>query len=147
MSTQTLHQAPQASRRMPIPASVQTLAERSTPLEIRLDIQKLMAQDQMELAQALGDAGIALHPRSEDMVAICALLAMSRSDWAEATDLLAQLQEIQGEATPATTYWLLARCHRCQGDLTRCMQVLEAGMFRHPQSNELQSELSLLLKP
>jgi uncharacterized protein HemY len=88
-----------------------------------------------------------LHARSEDMVAICALLAMSRSDWAEATELLAQLQEIQGDATPATTYWLLARCHRCQGDLTRCMQVLEAGLSRHPQSNELQSELSLLLKP
>jgi tetratricopeptide (TPR) repeat protein len=132
---------------MAIPNSVQTLAERSTPVEIRLDIQKLLAQEQLDLAQALGDAGLSLHPNSEDMVAICALLAMARADWTEAEELLLQLQGIQGHAAPATTWWLLARCQRCMGDLDRSIQTLESGLYLYPQSTELQTELSLAIKP
>ena len=134
------------SRTGHIPPSVRTLAERSTPMEIRLDIQKLLQQDQLELAQALGDAGLALHPNSEDMLGMCALLAMSRSDWQEALDLLKQLQQHQGDATPATTYWLLARCHRCMGDDNAAISELESGLMRYPASAELQAELTLMLK-
>ncbi len=129
-----------------IPPSVRTLAERSTPVEIRMDIQKLLQQDQTDLAQALGDAGLSLHPKSEDMVAICALLAMSRNDWPEALDLLKELQVIQGDSTPATTYWLLARCYRCIGDDAAAVDALETGLMRYPTSNELQAELTLMLK-
>lgn len=129
-----------------IPPSVQTLAERSTPAEIRTDIQKLMHQEQMELAQALGDAGLALHPDSEDMAGICALLAMSRSDWEEALDLLLQLQKIQGEASPATTFWLIGRCHRCMGNDAAAVEALESGLRLFPASTELQTELTLMLK-
>ena len=129
-----------------IPPSVQTLAERSTPAEIRMDIQKLLQQDQMELAQALGDAGLALHPKSEDTVGICALLAMSRNDWSEALDLLNELQTLQGDLTPPTTYWLLARCHRCTGDDAAAVDALETGLMRFPTSTELQAELTLMLK-
>ena len=39
------------TRAMQIPPSVKTLAERSTPTEIRLDIQKLLQQEQLELAR------------------------------------------------------------------------------------------------
>ena len=130
-----------------IPASVRTLAERSTPIEIRLDIQKLLAQEQLELAQALGDAGLSLHPDSEDMLGICALLAMSRSDWEEALVLLGQLQKAQGDEAPATTYWLQARCHRCMGDASEAVAALESGLMRYPASAELQAELTLMIKP
>lgn len=137
---------PRHARLGRIPPSVQTLAERSTPIEIRLDIQKLLKQDQMELAQALGDAGLTLHPKSEDMLGICALLAMSRNDWAEALELLQELQKIQGEMSPATTYWLLARCHRCVGDDAAAIDALETGLMRYSTSTELQAELTLMLK-
>ena len=130
-----------------IPPSVQTLAERSTPTEIRLDIQKLLQQDQLELAQALADAGLALHPKSEETVGICALLAMARNEWAEGLDLLKELQAIQGDMTPATTYWLLARCHRCMGDDASAVDALETGLMRFPTSSELQTELTLMIKP
>ncbi len=135
------------ARTVQIPPSVQKLAERSTPAEIRMDVQKLLQQEQLELAQALGDAGLAIHPKSEDMLAICALLAMSRGDWAESRELLNELQQVQGDAAPATTYWLLARCFRCLGDIDQCVLTLEEGLFRYPQSSELQAELSLLVKP
>jgi hypothetical protein len=135
------------ARAMQIPPSVRTLAERSTPAEIRLDIQKLLQQEQLELAQALGDAGLSLHPKSEDMLGICALLAMSRSDWEESLDLLTELQALQGEQTPATTYWLMARCLRCMGDDDGAASVLESGLCRYPNSPELQAELTLMIKP
>jgi hypothetical protein len=130
-----------------IPPSVKTLAERSTPTEIRLDIQKLLQQEQLELAQALGDAGLSLHPKSEDMLGICALLAMSRGDWQESLELLTELQGVQGDNTPATTYWLMARCLRCMGDDDGAASALETGLFRYPNSPELQAELTLMVKP
>lgn len=129
-----------------IPPSVRTLAERSTPAEIRLDIQKLLQQDQHELAQALGDSGLTLYPNSEDMVGICALLAMSRSDWTEALELLRQLQEIQGDHAPATTHWLIGRCQRCMGEGAAAIRTLEDGLRLHPTSTELQTELTLTLQ-
>ena len=135
------------ARAMQIPPSVKTLAERSTPAEIRQDIQKLLQQEQLELAQALGDAGLSLHPKSEDMLGICALLAMSRSDWEEALELLTELQAVQGEQTPATTYWLMARCQRCMGDDEGAASAMESGLFRYPNSPELQAELTLMIKP
>ncbi len=135
------------ARSTQIPPSVKTLAERSTPAEIRLDIQKLLQQDQMELAQALGDAGLSLYPKSEDMLGICALLAMSRSDWEEAIGLLTELQSLQGDHTPATTYWLMARCCRCLGDDEAAALALEDGLYRHPNSAELQAELTMMIKP
>ena len=135
------------ARAMQIPPSVKTLAERSTPTEIRLDIQELLKQEQTELAQALGDAGLSLHPTSEDMLGICALLAMSRGDWDESHELLSDLQRVQGEQTPATTFWLLARCRRCMGDDNGAASILEEGLYRFPNSGELQAELTLMIKP
>ena len=135
------------ARAMQIPPSVKTLAERSTPVEIRMDIQKLLQQEQLELAQALGDAGLTLHPQSEDMLGICALLAMSRGDWEEALELMTELQKVQGEGAPATTYWLKARCMRCMGDADGAASSLEEGLYRYPNSPELQAELTLMIKP
>ena len=135
------------ARAMQIPPSVKTLAERSTPVEIRMDIQKLLQQEQLELAQALGDAGLSLHPKSEDMLGICALLAMSRSDWEESLELLTELQKVQGDGAPATTYWLIARCMRCMGDDDGAASSLEDGLYRYPTSPELQAELTLMIKP
>lgn len=135
------------ARAMQIPPSVKTLAERSTPAEIRLDIQKLLQQEQLELAQALGDAGLSLYPSSEDMLGICALLAMSRSDWEESLELLTSLQAVQGEQAPATTYWLMARCRRCMGDDDGAAAALEDGLCRYPASPELQAELTMMIRP
>jgi hypothetical protein len=48
-----------------IAASVRTLSERSTPTEIRLDIQKLLALEQLELPHALGDVTDRCNPASD----------------------------------------------------------------------------------
>jgi hypothetical protein len=145
-SLETAHGTAARPLRAPrIPASVRTLAERSTPTEIRLDIQKLMQQEQMELAQALGAAGLSLHPQSDEMMAINALLAISRGDWQDGRELMRQLMALQGPAAPATSFWLMARCERCMGLEDEARETLEQGLRVHPASAELQTELSLML--
>jgi hypothetical protein len=54
--------------------------KRFTPTEIRESIQTLVATEQTDLANALGDAGLSLYPNSEDMLAINGLLAIMRED-------------------------------------------------------------------
>jgi len=53
--------------------------KRFSPAEIRETIQSLVATEQIELASALGDAGMSIYPHSEDMLAINSLLAMVRA--------------------------------------------------------------------
>jgi hypothetical protein len=50
-------------------------------VDFRLGIQWLVAEEQPDLAQSLADAGLALFPLSEDILAIARLLAMTRQDW------------------------------------------------------------------
>jgi adenylosuccinate lyase len=53
-------------------------ASRFTPVDFRLGIQWLVTQNNIDLAQALAEAGLALYPRSEDILAIGGLLAILR---------------------------------------------------------------------
>jgi hypothetical protein len=73
--------------------------QRFSPAEIRETIQALVATEQLELANALGDAGMSLHPHSEDILAITSLLAMMNQDWPLAVELMDELVEIQGANT------------------------------------------------
>ena len=68
---------------------------RFTPTDIRLGIQWLMAEEQNDLAQALADAGIAIYPHSEDILAMAGLLAITREDWSLAIEFLQDLRDVQ----------------------------------------------------
>jgi phage pi2 protein 07 len=58
------------------------LIKRFEPEEIRQTIQDLLCQPELvEMARALGEAGLAIYPESEDILAINALMAMLRKDW------------------------------------------------------------------
>ena len=96
-----------------------TSIKRFTPAEIRETIQSLVATEQMELANALGDAGLSLYPHSEDMLAICSLLAMTNQDWPLSVELLEELIQVQGDNTPPFTYVMFVRALRCNLDPMR----------------------------
>ena len=53
---------------------------RFSPADIRVAIQALMGEERIDLAYALGDAGLALYPDSEDMLAVTSLLAVMAQD-------------------------------------------------------------------
>ena len=64
---------------------------RFTPADFRVGIQWLVTEEQNDMAQALAEAGLALFPLSEDILAISGLLAMTREDWPLAIELLQDL--------------------------------------------------------
>ena len=114
--------------------------QRFSPTEIRETIQSLVATEQLELANALGDAGMSLYPHSEDILAITSLLAMMNQDWPLAVELMDELVEIQGANTPAFTYVMLVRALRCNLDPERALQVARQGLAIYPGQVELMAE-------
>lgn len=115
--------------------------KRFSPAEIRETIQSLVATEQLELANALGDAGMSLHPGSEDILAITSLLAMMNQDWPLAVELIDELMQIQGATTPPFTYVMLVRALRCNLDPMRALAVARQGLALYPDQLELQAEM------
>ncbi|MEY4284590.1 MAG: hypothetical protein RL111_1265 [Pseudomonadota bacterium] len=114
--------------------------KRYSPAEIRETIQSLVSTDQIDLAYALGDAGLAIYPESEDILAIAGLLALMRQDWPVAVELLTQLREQQGAQTPLFTFVMLVRALRCNFDHAKALAVAHEGLAIHPNQLELVAE-------
>jgi len=114
--------------------------KRFTPGEIREAIQSLVATEQIELACALGDAGLSIHPHSEDMLAINGLLCLMQQNWSQAVELLEELMLIQGNQTQAFTYVMMVRALRCNLDPARALQVARQGLQMYPEQLELMAE-------
>ena len=119
-------------------------ASRFTPVDFRLGIQWLVTQNNIDLAQALAEAGLALYPRSEDILAIGGLLAMTREDWHLAIELLNDLITIQGDRTQPMTCQMLARALACNLDIAEAHQVLDQAMKLWPNNPELEQEKSAM---
>jgi uncharacterized protein HemY len=117
---------------------------RFSPTDIRLGIQWLMAEEKNDMAQALADAGIAIHPQSEDILAMAGLLAMTRQDWPLAIELLADLQAIQQERTQPMTYRMLARALVCFLEPAEAAHVIEQGLAHWPADADLLAEREAL---
>ena len=114
--------------------------KRFTPAEIRETIQALVATEQLELAYALGDAGLSLYPHSEDMLAISSLLAMISQDWPLAVEMMEELVQIQGDTVPPFTYVMFVRALRCNLDPTRALAMAREGLKKYPGQVELMAE-------
>ncbi len=117
---------------------------RFTPEEFRTAIQALMGEGRDALAYALGDAGLALYPESEDILAITSLLAVVREDWPQAVDLLKQLIDMQLDGATVFTYSMLIRSLRCNLDLADAFEVCGIALALFPSHPELLKEYDAL---
>ena len=121
-----------------------TEMSRFAPEEFRTAIQALMGEDRDALAYALGDAGLALYPESEDIMAITSLLAVVRENWPQPVDLLSQLMEIQGDKATVFTHSMLIRSLRCNLDLAEAFQAAGVALALFPDHPELVKEYDAL---
>jgi uncharacterized protein HemY len=108
-------------------------------VEIRETISRLVAEERMDLANALGQAGLALYPNSEDILAIAGLLAMLRSDWEEAVSLLNDLLVLQGDAAPITTHLMFIRSLRSAGEPAAALKAVMLAHEHHRNHPELEA--------
>ena len=113
---------------------------RFTPADFRLGIQWLVSEDQNDMAQALAEAGLALFPLSEDILAISGLLAITRQDWPLAIELLQDLVTLQKDKVQPMTCQMLARALACNLDIAEAHQVLDQAMKLWPNNPELEQE-------
>lgn len=116
------------------------LVKRFSPSEIRETIQALVAAEKIDLANALGDAGISIYPDSEDMLAICSLLAMMNQDWQTAIEMMDQLIAIQNDKVPPFTYVMMVRALRCNLEPARAIEFARKGLDKYPNQEELIAE-------
>ena len=117
---------------------------RFTPSDFRLGIQWLVSEDQNDMAQALAEAGLALFPLSEDILAISGLLAITRQDWPLAIELLQDLVTLQKDKVQPMTCQMLARALACNLDIAEAHQVLDQAMKLWPNNLELEQEKSAM---
>ena len=113
---------------------------RFTPSDFRLGIQWLVSEEQNDMAQALAEAGLALFPLSEDILAISGLLAITRQDWPLAIELLQDLVTLQKDNVQPMTCQMLARALACNLDIAEAHQVLDQAMKLWPNNPELEQE-------
>jgi len=111
-----------------------------SPSDIREGIQLLVTEDRMDLAQALADAGISLHPNNEEILAIAGLLALTRFDWPLGIELLTDLCTLQQDMVQPMTYQMLARALWCNLDLTEARAVITRGLTAYPGNETLLAE-------
>ena len=106
---------------------------RFTPDHIRQTIAELVTNNQLQLADALSNAGLSLYPESEDILSISALLAEMRQDWLTAGNLLEQLIEIQDGQTPVATWQHWIRVLRCQCEPVAALHATECALMIYPE--------------
>jgi len=111
-----------------------------SPTEFREGIQWLLANEHPDLAQALAEAGLALYPESEDILAMAGLLAMTRNDWPLAIELLQDLMTVQKGNVQPTTCIMLARALACNLDLAQAHEVLDLALRIWPFDDTLLKE-------
>ena len=99
-----------------------------SPTEFREGIQWLIVNEHADLAQALSEAGLALYPESEDVLAMAGLLAMTRNDWPLAIELLQDLMKLQQGNVQPTTCIMLARALACNLDLAQAHEVMDLAL-------------------
>ena len=115
-----------------------------SPTEIRETISKLVAEDNLDMAFALSQAGLALYPDSEDVLAIAGLLAMLKEDWVESAAILNHLIEVQGDRTPVTTHVMFIRALRCALEPAAALSAVMLAHEQYPNHPELETEFKAL---
>ena len=112
--------------------------------EIRQTMADLVADNRVDLANALAAAGQSLYPESEDILAISALLAEIQQDWIGAEELLRKLVVAQGNAATPFTWRHLIRVLRCQCEPGKALRVAQQALLAHPTDTALQDEFMAL---
>lgn len=121
-----------------------TLVSRFSALEIREQIQILMAEGQMDLAQALGDAGLACYPDSVDMLTINSLMAVMRRDWQTSVDLLMEMMEGQGDKLQPAVYVSLLNTLKNFVTSSQMQALVDVGLAHFPTQAALLAEKAVL---
>ena len=89
---------------------------------------------------------MAIHPESEDILAISGLMAMSRQEWRRAIGLFEELIDVQVENPQPYTHLMLIRAMRCEGEVISALSICIQAHELFTQHPELEHEFAGLSK-
>ncbi len=127
------------------PLSCTTVSSFS-PVDMRLAIQELVNVDRLDMANALAEAGLAIHPESDDVLAIAALVSMVRQDWVPAIESLTKLMLLQEGNVQPFTHLMLVRALRSNLEPAAALAAAVAGLNQYPDHPELMAEQQALFE-
>ena len=113
---------------------------RFLPSEIRQAVQELVGEERIDMADALVEAGLALHPNSADILAIGALVAMVRQDWPQSIELLMKLMDVQGSEVQPFSHVMFVRALRSNLEPAAALAATVVGLTQYPDHTELLAE-------
>jgi hypothetical protein len=118
----------------------EALIKRFEPEEIHLTIKTLLGDPQHHaLARALGDAGLAIYPESEELLVINAMMALMRQDWDAVFECMKPLLAVRGQRSSAASYRILVQALIKRLDYASAHDVIIEALSRYPDDETLQS--------
>jgi lipopolysaccharide biosynthesis regulator YciM len=87
-----------------------------SPDQIRLSIQQLVSDNDIDKATTLADESLSVYPQNEGVLAISGLVAVVRNDWPRAVELLERLIAVQGDRASEFTRMMYERALNCLGN-------------------------------
>ena len=118
---------------------------RLTPTEMRLEVSRLIAENQMVAADTLSRELLGNHPAEEEALVTRILVCEVLHRWQEAATHLRQLLDLQGLRSPAETWYHYVRVLNCAGDSEAALQACQGALNLHPGHEGLGHELNRLL--
>ena len=118
---------------------------RFSPLEIRDAIQQLVLEERLDMANALSDAGLAIHPNQQELIAIASLVSIIRQEWVRSIELISDLMRLQDGNVQPFTHLMLVRALRSNLDLAAAFEAVVTGLTQYPGNPDLLAEKESLL--
>ena len=116
-----------------------------SPSETRLEVSRLIAQNQMVRADALSRDLLGEHPADEEALVTRILVCEVMHRWQEAATHLRQLLDAQGHGAPAETWYHYVRVLNCEGEIRAALEACHSAFTVHPDHPGLRTELNRLL--
>jgi len=92
-----------------------------------MSIQTLVADENLDQANALAQEGLETYPENEGVLAITSLLAIVRNEWDRAVVLLDRLIAIQGDRASDFTRMMYERARTCRSGVSSDGQTVTAS--------------------
>lgn len=110
-------------------------------LRIRHAAADLFRQGRLAEADSMTRSALLLHPHSEDVLVIRALICEVQHDWTQAAAALERLLALQGDDAPVASWCHWIRVLRCLGNLPKAYETVSRALQLHPANPQLTHEL------
>lgn len=126
--------------RLDINAFKHQYIQRYTSDEIIQTIKNLMGQSEYKLlSRALGEAGLAIYPNEEEMLAINALMATMDKNWDQVFEWMKPLLEMRGNKNNCHSYIVFVNALLHRLDYEAAWRTVNEALTKFPEDKQLQS--------